>query len=402
MAPFGRKFLRARLKSRSEDKEDDPGKEIQVWVRQEEKTVCGLTKHTTCADVVQALLEDCGTSPEPERIPQMEYCLMERWKGFERALPPLTRILRLWAAWGDEQPFVQFKLVRAGDCVPLCESKPGSKVGDQGPAQYVRSLPVDRQKRMVRKAFRKLEKIREQERAPAGDDGRICGLVQLIISQDHAIREQAHRMRELDLEIERIERGLRPAPESPQPGDDPLAADGLGCLERQLERHADLIERLSRDIDAEMRNACSAGGGEPASEGLGPGAYKDGVEVERVRRDLEHSMYRGLTLHTQLAELERELELNQAVLSSKGQECERLTAQLSGLRVADCAGAAEKGGSASWTEQARSAAAHAELQKVLSHGDGTDTDSDTGISSTHSQDSLSPCGDIRPPLETQV
>ncbi|KAJ8393398.1 hypothetical protein AAFF_G00061200 [Aldrovandia affinis] len=178
MAPFGRSFLKARLKSRSEGKELVPGKEIQVWVWQEEKIVCGITKHTTCVDVVQALLEDHRSTPENRRAPlgePAEFCLLERWKGFERALPPLTRILRLWNAWGDQRRFVQFVLVKAGECAPrsgnvssrpkgaLSKSRSRSTRGEQGPAQYVRSLPVDRQKRMVRKAFRKLEKIRDRE-----------------------------------------------------------------------------------------------------------------------------------------------------------------------------------------------------------------------------------------------
>ncbi|KAG5830399.1 hypothetical protein ANANG_G00310210, partial [Anguilla anguilla] len=89
MAPFGKKFLKARLKNRSEGRDGEPGKEIQVWVRREEKTVCGLTKHTTCAEVVQALLEDrASRPPDAGGAAPAEYCLLERWKGFERALPP--------------------------------------------------------------------------------------------------------------------------------------------------------------------------------------------------------------------------------------------------------------------------------------------------------------------------
>ncbi|XP_035257268.1 ras association domain-containing protein 9-like [Anguilla anguilla] len=430
MAPFGKKFLKARLKNRSEGRDGEPGKEIQVWVRREEKTVCGLTKHTTCAEVVQALLEDrASRPPDAGGAAPAEYCLLERWKGFERALPPLTRILRLWTAWGDERPFVQFVLVSARDYGPRLAgslpppppplSPPGSKVGDQAPAQYVRSLPVDRQKRMVRKAFRKLGKMREQERATSpGDDGGIGGLVQLIISQDRALREQALRMRELDREIERAEWGLGAALETPPhlgsadsvarlAADDPGGADGLGRLDRQLERHRDLIQRLTRDIDAEMRGTCSAGAGEPAGGvgGLGPSPPPppdDAAETERVRRDLEHSMYRGLALNAQLADLDRELELNQAVLAAKSRECETLAEQLSALRADDPARDSAHDPAHLTEEPGHAGAAHTELRKVLSHGDGTDTDSDTGISSTHSQDSLSPCGGVRPPLETQV
>ncbi|XP_061085902.1 ras association domain-containing protein 9-like [Conger conger] len=399
MAPFGKKFLKARLKNRAEGKDGEAGREIQVWVQREEKTVCGLTKHSTCADVVQALLEDQGACAEPERGAAADHCLLERWKGFERPLPPLTRILRLWAAWGDEQPFVQFALVRACDRAPRPgDPAAGREAGERAPAEYARALPVDRQRRMVRKAFRKLERIRERERAPPAGDGRVSGLVQVIISQDRALREQALRMRELDLEIERAERGLGPAPDASPGNCEPRPADELEQLDAQLERHRDLVERLSRDIDAELWGAWRAGGGgeEPPGPGGGPRASADAAETERVRRELEQSMFCGLALHAQLAELERELELSGAVLGSQGQECEGLAAQLSALCLTDPADGA---GTPCWTE---SAAGRTELQKALSQGDGADTDSDTGISSTHSQDSLSPCGDVRPPLETQV
>uniref|UniRef100_A0A8C0GBU8 Ras-associating domain-containing protein n=1 Tax=Chelonoidis abingdonii TaxID=106734 RepID=A0A8C0GBU8_CHEAB len=78
--------------------------EIVVWICQEEKIVCGLTKHTTCADVIHALLED----HQPR-----DYCIIEKWRGSERVLPPLTKMLRLWKAWGEEQPNLHFVLVKS-------------------------------------------------------------------------------------------------------------------------------------------------------------------------------------------------------------------------------------------------------------------------------------------------
>ncbi|XP_036376340.1 ras association domain-containing protein 9-like [Megalops cyprinoides] len=435
MAPFGRNFLKARLKNRSENKEPLPGKEVQVWVCQEEKVVCGVTKHSTCADVVQALLEDHQSSAEGKVLlgEPSEYCLLERWKGFERALPPLTRILRLWNAWGDEKPFVQFILVKAGESrPPPCKgssrpkgapSKPRSaaKRRDQAPAQYVRSLPVERQRRMVKKAFRKLERFRERERRPV-EEGRIGGLVQLIIEQDHTIREQVHRMRELDVEIERIERGLglgggasaperdgALCPDLSEPAEiwlqeDLYGADGVERLEAQLERHRDLIERLSHDIDAELKSVWHSTGadelrGATASAGPDPEDPAGVAELETLRKDLEHSMQRGLSLHAQVTDLEKELQRNDAALSSKSRECEQLAAQLSSLQVS---GTTERVGPPSPTDQSQICGSQGKLCQILSRLDGTDTDSDTGISSTHSQDSLSPCRDILPPLDTDV
>ncbi|KAG9342359.1 hypothetical protein JZ751_016861 [Albula glossodonta] len=423
----------------SENKEPMPGKEIQVWVWQEEKIVCGVTKHTTCEDVVQALLDDHRTSPDGKTVPLGDpaaYCLLERWKGFERALPPLTRILRLWSAWGEERPFVQFVLVKASEYRgpqsskessrpkgALCKSKSRSRIWDQAPAQYVRSLPVEKQKRMVKKAFRKLEKIKDRERALSADESGISGLVQLIITQDHTIRQQIHRMRELDLEIKHIERGLRAdgvtaRAERPNPHHYSLPElanvqaesgfhldDGVDLLELQLKRHRDLIEKLSHEIDAEIRTT-GAEGGEPqgatASEEPSPEEPMDGAELDRLRRELENSMYRGLTLHTQLSHLEKELEQNDLLLRSKSQECEGLAEQLSSLCLEDSAECLEQGASTSSRDLTRTSSSQSKLQQVLSQKGGSDTDSDTGISSTHSQDSLSPCRDIRPPLDTDL
>uniref|UniRef100_A0A4W6EEP8 Ras-associating domain-containing protein n=1 Tax=Lates calcarifer TaxID=8187 RepID=A0A4W6EEP8_LATCA len=72
---------------------------LSVWVCREEKLVSGLTKRTTCADVVK------GTS---------------KWRGFERILPNKTKILRLWSAWGDEQENVRFVLVKNEASLTVC------------------------------------------------------------------------------------------------------------------------------------------------------------------------------------------------------------------------------------------------------------------------------------------
>ncbi|KAJ8269051.1 hypothetical protein COCON_G00116580 [Conger conger] len=417
MAPFGRNFLKARLRNRSESKDKalPAGEEIQVWVCQEEKVVCGVSKHTTCVDVVQALLEDHKTAAEDKRSLQgepKEYCLVERWKGFERALPPLTRILRLWKAWGDEKSFVQFVLVKASESASQSSESKGalskSKGSEQGPAQYVKSLPVARQKRMVRKAFRKLEKIRK-EKTPARDrnEGGVAGLVQLIIAQDNTIQQQIHRMRELDLEIEQIEWELSASPLSSfsdqtdgQLQEHLYSSDGMEQLETQLRKHRDLIQKLSCDIDSEIKSRCVTGIQEPQGAAVSMDSdADDDAELERLRRDLECSMRQGLALQVQVTELEKELNENKGVLSSKSQECEHLAVQLSCLCTAE---SAEYTVSDGLRSQARSGSAQSKLGLIQSQTEAADTDSDTGISSTHSQDSLSPYGDIPPPLDTDV
>ncbi|KAI2653484.1 Ras association domain-containing protein 9 [Labeo rohita] len=438
MAPFGKNFLKARLKNRSKVVEETtPGKEIQVLVCREEKVVCGVTKHTTCADVVKALLEDHQTLPESKRLLHGEpkdFCILERWKGFERALPPLTRILRLWNAWGDERPFIQFVLMKISDFVPSSKGAKRasksrgarSKRWEQGPAQYAKTVSAEKQKRMVKKAFRKLEKIQNAETSEGSEE--ISKLVQLIISQDQTIRQQIHQMREIDLEIEHAEKQLTnsPTPRSSITESDDgqslsqldsqlqeylYTSDGLEQLELHVCRHQELIDQLSQDIDLELRNWTSdledlkgAAAASPELE-LEPNlslSSSDLLELESLRSELQSSMRAGLSLHAQTQEIEKELQRNKTAMQSQNQEYQHLVAQLSALELGACP---DQPSPVSLKSQIRATVSQQTAGKVkltCSPTDATDTDSDTGISSTHSQDSLSPCMDRSPPLDTDV
>ncbi|XP_059420398.1 ras association domain-containing protein 9-like [Carassius carassius] len=435
MAPFGKNFLKARLKNRSKVVEETPGKEIQILVCKEEKVVCGVTKHTTCADVVKALLEDHQTLPDSKRLLHGEpkdFCILEWWKGFERALPPLTRILRLWNAWGDEKPFIQFVLMKISDFVPSsigakrASKSRGvrSKRWEQGTAQYPKTVSAEKQKRMVNKAFRKLEKIQTTETSEGSED--VSKLVQLIISQDQTIRQQIHQMRELDLEIEHAEKQLRnsPTPRSSiteSDGSQSLSqidsqlqeylytSDGLEQLELHVCSHQELIDRLSREIDLELRTSDledlkGAAAASPELE-LEPNlalSSSDLLELESLRNELELSMSAGLSLHAQMQEIEKELQRNKTAVQSQRQEYQHLVTQLNALELGACS---DQSSPVSLKSQIRPSVSQQTAGKVrlaCSTTDATDTDSDTGISSTHSQDSLSPCVDRSPPLDTDV
>nr|XP_020448996.1 ras association domain-containing protein 9 [Monopterus albus] len=433
MAPFGKNFLKARLKNRTKDAEPVVGKEIQVTVCNEEKAVCGVTKHTTCADMIQALLEDHKLIPESKRLLHGEakdFCLVERWKGFERALPPLTRILRLWYAWGDQRPFIQFILVKTSDFVPqpakkVVKSKGAKPKRWEHGSQYPQSLPPEMQKRIVKKAFRKLEKLHKEIKSSPGAE-EIDRMVKLILNQDHTIREQIQRMRELDLEIEQFELQVQRGAESEssltqahaqcleEHSEEQLheflyTSAGVEQLELQVQRHQELILQLSRDIDAELRRASSPLNQDEDSEQEGaaaaswtPSEADDPIysaELERLQDELKLSLVTGMSLHNQAAEVDKQLKCFDTTLVSKDQECWQLAAQLSSLQIGDST--EEKSGPPVPLESETQCSV---LQTVkLKHSlDVTDTDSDTGISSTHSQDSLSPCLDFPPPLDTDV
>lgn len=439
MAPFGKNFLKARLKNRTKDAEPTAGKEIQVTVCNEEKVVCGVTKHTTCADMIQALLEDHRGVPESKRLLHGEakdFCLVERWKGFERALPPLTRILRLWYAWGDQRPAIHFTLLKTCDFVPQQPAKAGKakttrpKRWEHSRAKHPQALPVEKQKRLVKKAFRKLERLHQESRASPGAE-EIDRMVQLILNQDHTIREQIQRMRELDVEIEHVETEAQQEAETAEMAEAAQAggrslevrgaeqlqeylftSDGVERLELQVQRHRELIQQLSHDIDAELRRAglplgWEEGGAAAAAAAAAPWPPSEADEsfhaaqLERLQGELQHSLLAGVALHNQAAEVDKQLQQHEAALLSKDQECWQLAAHLDALQL-DAAAEETPGAAESQSPCGVAQPKTGKVKHSLSPLDITDTDSDTGISSTHSQDSLSPCLDFPPPLDTDV
>lgn len=467
--------------------EPDEGR-ISVWVCREEKLVFGLTKKTTCADVVRALLEDqnlqqgaaaamlCG-SPQA-------YCLVEKWRGFERILPNKTRILRLWCAWGAEQDNVRFVLVKNEASLPnngprsaqarVVQSRDGGGPGGElkGAARTAWSAAAanasqEKQRRVVRKAFRKLGKMnKKKEQAVCKDKEsveKMETLVHLVISQDHTIRQQIQRIKELDQEIERYEANVhfdrikRHGANYVQDtymvdsacGDGAVSADCKSGEERpnarraaeslaQLEEYARrceevvllqeeltereaLVECIAGEIQEELnrrwtkrrRDGAGTRAGEDAQEiclAASCASYWEQdaermsendllLEEERVKTQLDASLYIGLRLETDLGAIKGDLELSlelwesrerellELLAKTESAEMERRSPELSDGRGGELGAAcdrAERAGpekNGCWVEQARG------LSKVTH---GNDEDSDTGLSSMHSQDSDNP------------
>lgn len=496
---------------------DPSEKKISVWICQEEKLVSGLSRRTTCSDVVRVLLEDgcrrrCrqrrgqrrGLTEDPSgqlELPEPPdendeedddamppgmlcgppqcYCIVEKWRGFERILPNKTRILRLWTAWGDEQENVRFVLVRSEASLPnagprsaearvvLSRERPCLARGT--PARPSLALTQEKQRRVVRKAFRKLAKLnrrrQQQPSSPCSSTSsstasscsssprthesasveRMETLVHLVLSQDHTIRQQVQRLRELDREIDRYEAKVHldrmrrhgvnyvqdtylvgagidldgPSPEeepedatleekrteaaAPLDGEAQAAAleelarrcDDLVRLQEERAQQEELLERLSAEIQEELnqrwmqrrneelaaREECPEPDGGPEGELL--------LEQERVRTQLSTSLYIGLRLSTDLEAVKADLDYSQQQRDIKERELQGL---LQSLRTFEQTvvhdGALGSGGPSRepqpqtcaemWVDQARG------LAKSCP---GNDEDSDTGLSSMHSQDS---------------
>lgn len=466
--------------------EAEEGK-ISVWVCREEKLVFGLTKRTTCADVVKVLLEDQnlqqGAAAAMLSGTPQSYCLVEKWRGFERILPHKTRILRLWCAWGSEQENVRFVLVKNEASLPnngprsaqarVVQSRESSGPGGAlkgaartGWSAATASASQEKQRRIVRKAFRKLDKINKKKAQTVWKDKesveKMETLVHLVISQDHTIRQQIQRIKELDQEIERYEANVHfdrikrhgvnyvqdtyMVDSAPGDGDLPAAcklgeerqnarcaAESLAhfeeyarrCeevvrLQEELTEREALVESITGEIQEELNKRWMKrrrdGGGAAADsvaqeihlaassasyweQDVEMASENNLLEEERVKTQLDTSLYIGLRLTTDLGAIKGDLERSLELWESKESELLDLLAQIESMEIEQVnpklmdGAAAEVGAacdeaeqaapekSGCWVEQARG------LSKV-SHAN--DEDSDTGLSSMHSQDSDNP------------
>ncbi|XP_007516274.2 ras association domain-containing protein 9 [Erinaceus europaeus] len=430
MAPFGKNLLKTRHKNRSPTKDmDSEEKEIVVWVCQEEKIVCGLTKRTTSADVIQALLEEHETTFGEKRFllgKPSDYCIIEKWRGSERALPPLTRILKLWKAWGDEQPNMQFVLVKTDAFLPVplwrtAEAKlvqNTERLWELSPANYMKTLPPDKQKRIVKKTFRKLAKIKQD--TVSHDRDSMETLVHLIISQDHTIHQQVKRMKELDLEIEKceakfhldrvendgenyvqdaylmpslseVEQKLYLQCDESQILEDLSKSDGIVQLEERLTYYRMLIDKLSAEIEEEVKSVCTENNED--AEGAATSELESS-HLESVKCDLEKSMNDGLKIHSHLSGIQKEIKYSDSLLQMKAKEYELLAKEFSTLHISNKDACQLKENSGKEPEVSNSNEEITPLTQRVSTVYINDTDSDTGISSNHSQDSEINVGEV--------
>ncbi|KAJ7329883.1 hypothetical protein JRQ81_016057 [Phrynocephalus forsythii] len=425
MAPFGRNLLKTRHKNRSPEKEmGSSEREIVVWVGQEEKIVSGLTKRTTCMQVIEALLEEHQATFGEKRFlfgQPKDYCIIEKWRGSERVLPPLTKMLRLWKAWGEEQPNLHFVLVKADVFPPFplwrtAEAKMVPNLErhwDLSPANYMKMLPVDKQKRIVRKTFRKLAKLKQEGVLQERDNAET--LIHLILSQDHTIHQQINRIKELDLEIEKCEAKCHQdrlesdgenyvqetyliatlsnteqqkelAHSQPLMQEGPCKSERLAQVEAGLKHHQLLIEKLSAEIEQEVKGLqMSEGNGDTWTEEM---KHSD---VESIKHDLEKSMKDALRIHSQMNYIQQELKYRDLMLQRKEEEYELLTEEFKASHAKD--ETESRYPSSEELAKGSEIVTKTDLLHKITSLDINDTDSDTGISSTHSQDSENAIGD---------
>lgn len=185
------------------------GTEIPLWIGGLQKWVTGVTKQTTCEEVIKAVLSANETyhhkSGGKTHRDHKHYIIVERWHKVEKPLDPRSRLLKVWNTWGLEQCNVRFLLKRAHH------------------AQTSGSTPRDI-KSHRRKVSSKSTKTWHPRklRSESEDDGSVgcClddddhfpaseeQLRNLISSQSDAISAQLKRLKDKDDEIEVIENGI--------------------------------------------------------------------------------------------------------------------------------------------------------------------------------------------------
>lgn len=186
------------------------GAEIPVWVGGLQKWITGLTKKTTCEDIVRALLRAEGR-PVAEEKDWCHYVIVERWRKVERPLESKSKILKVWKAWGEEQSNVKLTLKRLPPVTPkevkATRKRPNSKFWRHDVSKTTTTIHP-----------RKLLQQQQQQQQPHTKnvgrdiDGRITEtmerLMKVIIAQGETIQAQLRRLQEKDDQIDCFEQQM--------------------------------------------------------------------------------------------------------------------------------------------------------------------------------------------------
>ncbi|XP_077143346.1 ras association domain-containing protein 10 [Ranitomeya variabilis] len=427
---------------------------ISVWLCEEEKLVSGLTRRTTCSDVVKVLLDDHNQKQSVEGsmmlAPAHSYCIVEKWRGFERILPNKTKILRLWTAWGEEQENVRFVLVKNEAFLPNIGPRSAeakvvlsreSPCPFKGATKATMDLNQERQRRVVRKAFRKLAKMNKRRQETLSKEStaveKMETLVHLVLSQDHTIRQQVQRVKDLDRDIERYEakihfdrmkrHGVNYVQDTylvgvvPDKGSYDIKTedkcpeelfvdfenyarkcDGILMLQDQITEQEALIEKITIQIQEELnkrwmdrrQDELSSKDQEPATTIADEGECENELllQQERVKTELSASLYIGLRLNTDLEAIKADLDYSQEVWNEKEKELQSLLDNLGALDMSETQDTCEelRPSCSQVVERTCSEGSGVWIEKDMGQcttSEGNDEDSDTGLSSMHSQDS---------------
>ncbi|XP_039434460.1 ras association domain-containing protein 10 [Culex pipiens pallens] len=199
--------------------------EIPVWIKGEQRFISGVTEETTCADLIEALIqqenlavEAAGTSVEPK-----EYCITERWRQVEQILDGKTKIWQIWSAWGKAQPEVKFILRRldgshglalasTSGSAPSGLKATAAAAGTERDKDSGRGSPTG----SINSAIVRRKRHRAHKSSfawmthgttihPKSSKNSIERLMKLILEQGDIIQQQLTKLRDRELQISKIE-----------------------------------------------------------------------------------------------------------------------------------------------------------------------------------------------------
>lgn len=179
------------------------------------KWVSGITKSTTCQDVLHALvLAERKTANNTEQSSKKEakeeelaardvskaLALVEQWRGVERPLSNSSRILKLWLAWGEERSQVRFVVKRISQTSlasnPLASARPqrSTRPRRRNSRASATSDTKSRPDTVHPSALTKTSSSTDLER-----------LMRIILTQGETIHWQLRKLQEREGQIESIE-----------------------------------------------------------------------------------------------------------------------------------------------------------------------------------------------------
>ncbi|ETN59991.1 peptidylglycine alpha-amidating monooxygenase COOH-terminal interactor protein-1 [Anopheles darlingi] len=215
--------------SSSETVSDCSVDEIPVWIKGEQRWISGVTDETTCADLIEVLVQQeqeqqqqqgtaAGGPVVPPVAPVKDYCITERWRQVEQVLDRETKIWQIWTAWGKAQPEVKFILRRADGSHGTMASVAGATAttttpiggerdrdsGRGSPTGSINSAIVRRKRHRAQKStFAWM--THGQTIHPKSSKTSIERLMKLILEQGDIIQQQLSKLRDRELQISTIE-----------------------------------------------------------------------------------------------------------------------------------------------------------------------------------------------------
>lgn len=324
--------------------------EIPILVKGTQKWVTGLTKRTTCDDVIYALLYQDGLH---ENVNTSAYAIFEKWREVERPLQGRTKIVKIWRAWGAEQGNVHLSMRRIDEL------------------EYSGEFSLTRRRKRSRHRTRERERDREREKERKSCDHRhhqgYCQnaserlrsmetLVKLVISQERKLKDMIEHADDTDKLIDKYETRLH-AHRLKQNGEEYVKetylddkveemedafsnanveeleiyvsyCDKIIALEDRIKYEHSKIEDLAYQIQT-LANERDSGAGQGAGNVTAQGSNTE--DTAKVRVDLNRAVSCAIMQQYKFQDLQRELQFYEDKLNQRDDLCKRLQQELDEL-----------------------------------------------------------------------